>query len=475
MSEYGEDGGVGSIIVPAMLPSLDICRRAHAARDRRFDGRFVVGVLSTGVFCRPICPARMPRPENARYFASPATALAQGYRPCRRCRPEAAPATPAWSLGSDTALRALRLVEEGFLDHARIDDLAVAVGVGSRQLRRLFAEEVGVGPAALARARRLLLAVRLLDETDLTITNVAMAAGYGSVRRFNTEFRGRFGAPPSTRRRTRRGRPAFAPLVLRQAFRAPYHADWTFSFLRNRAISGLESVLGHCYRRRVGTDSWVEAQLDGDALRVSIPAAAIGEAADLLARLRRLFDLDADPAAIDAHLAPTLASSVAAAPGLRVPGVWDPFEGATRAILGQQVSVQRATVLATTLCERFGDGTFPTPAALANAEVAAIGMPGTRGQAISTLARRTLADGDGWLKDAAALRAGFAEIRGLGPWTAEYAAMRVSRDPDAFPDSDWGVLKTLGGTAAAARRWAEPCRPWRAYATMHLWSSRTSH
>ena len=474
MSEYGEDDSVGSIIVRAMLPSLDICRRAHAARDRRFDGRFVVGVLSTGVFCRPICPARMPRPDNTRYFASPAAALAQGYRPCRRCRPETAPAAPAWSLGSDTALRALRLVEEGFLDHRCIGDLAAAVGVGSRHLRRLFAEEVGVGPAALGRARRLLLAVRLLDDSDLTITNVAMAAGYGSVRRFNAEFRATFGAPPNARRRTRAGRPAPAPLVLRQAFRAPYHADWTFSFLRNRAIPGLESVPGHCYRRRVGTDAWVEARLDGDTLRVSIPAAAVHEAAGLLARMRRLFDLDADPAAIDAHLAPTLAPLVDAARGLRVPGVWDAFEGATRAILGQQVSVQRATVLATTLCERFADGTFPTPAALAHAEVAAIGMPGTRGQAISALARRTLAEGDGWLKDAATLRTGFAEIRGLGPWTAEYAAMRVGRDPDAFPDSDWGVLKTLDCTAAAARRWAEPCRPWRAYATMHLWFSKSS-
>ena len=259
------------------------------------------------------------------------------------------------------------------------------------------------------------------------------------------------------------------PLALQLACRRPYHAAWVFSFLKGRAIAGLESVAERCYRRRVG-DAWVEAKLDGNVLAVSIPASAIDATADIPARLGRLFDLDADSAAIDAHLGP-LAS---AAPGLRVPGVWDPFEGAIRAILGQQVSVRRATELARMLCERFGDGGFPTPPALASAEVAAIGMPGTRGLAISAVAQRTLAEGDTWLRDAAALRAGFAAIRGLGPWTAEYAAMRVSRDPDAFPDTDWGVWKVLGCKGAAARRWAAPYRPWRAYATMHLWFSRTA-
>ena len=243
-----------------------------------------------------------------------------------------------------------------------------------------------------------------------------------------------------------------------------------FSFLKGRAVAAVECVAERCYRRRVGADDWVEARLDGDVLRVTIPANARGAAADILARLRRLFDLDADSAAIDAHLAP-LAS---AAQGLRVPGVWDPFEGAVRAILGQQVSVQRATALAELLCERFGEGGFPTPRALASAEVAAIGMPGTRGLAISAVAQRTLAEGDAWLTDATALRAGFAPIRGLGPWTAEYAAMRVGRDPDAFPDTDWGVWKVLGCKGAAARRWAAPYRPWRAYAAMHLWFSRTA-
>ena len=325
-----------ALILSVMLPSRDICRSAHMARDRRFDGRFVVAVLSTGVFCRPICPAPTPRPENARYFAAPAAALAEGYRPCRRCRPETAPTAPEWSRGSDIVLRALRLVEDGFLDERRTSDLATAVGVGSRHLTRLFGAEVGVGPSAFARARRLLLAVRLLDETDLTISTVAMSAGYRSLRRFNAEFRATFGTPPSARRRAGAKAPPQAPLMLRQTFRTPYHAGWMFSFLQRRAIPCLESVTRHCYRRRIGADGWLEAKLDGlatSALRVSIPALAVGTAADFLARLRRLFDLDADPAAIDAHLATehTLAPLVRAAPGLRVPGTWDAFEGAVRA------------------------------------------------------------------------------------------------------------------------------------------------
>ena len=219
----------------------------------------------------------------------------------------------------------------------------------------------------------------------------------------------------------------------------------------------------------------MQAELTDDVLRVSLPAVASTNAADLLTRLRRLFDLDADPAAIDAHLAqhPELGHRVAAAPGIRVPGVWDAFEGAVRAIIGQQVSVARATTLATAICERFGDGAFPSAEVLARAEVAAIGMPGVRGRAVSAVARRVTDEGDAWLKDAEALRAGFSTIPGLGPWTTEYAAMRIARDPDAFPESDWGVFKALGVKGKPAREWAEPCRPWRAYATMLLWSSRS--
>ncbi|MDE0659975.1 MAG: DNA-3-methyladenine glycosylase 2 family protein [Gammaproteobacteria bacterium] len=253
--------------------------------------------------------------------------------------------------------------------------------------------------------------------------------------------------------------------------RRPFNASLLFTFLQGRAVPGIEAVDGKRYRRRIEGDVWIEAKMIGGALQIHIPARAAARAPDVIARLRRLFDADADSDAIDGHLAkhPKLAPRVRAEPGIRVPGVWDPFEGAVRAVLGQQVSVARATHLAGVLWERFGADGFPDPQALAEAEVAAIGLPGMRGRAISAIARRVVDDGVGWLQDPESLRAAFLEIPGLGPWTAEYAAMRVSRDADAFPDSDWGVVKALGLKGAKARQWAEPCRPWRAYAVMHLW------
>lgn len=256
----------------------------------------------------------------------------------------------------------------------------------------------------------------------------------------------------------------------------PFNASVLFSFLEGRAVPGIEAVADTRYRRRIEGDVWIEAEMIDGALQVRIPPQVAAQAPDIIARLRRLFDADAEPDAIDGHLAkhPKLATRVRAEPGIRVPGVWDPFEGAVRAVLGQQVSVARATRLAGVLCERFGAGGFPDAAALADAEVAAIGVPGMRGRAISAIARRVVEEGAGWLRNAESLRAGFLEIPGLGPWTAEYAAMRVARDPDAFPDSDWGVVKALGLKGARARQWAEPCRPWRAYAVMHLWCSQAA-
>ena len=374
-------------------------------------------------------------------------------------------------------LRALRLVEAGFLDTRTQSELATSVGVGGRQLARLFMAELGITPSAFARGRRLQVAWRLVEETDLPCTEVAMLAGFGSIRRFNAVFRAAFRQVPSAVRRQTiadTGSPG-AEFRFQLPFSKPYNAAWVMPFLAGRAIDGIESVQRRRYRRRLTADACVQAELTDDVLRVSLPAVASTNAADLLTRLRRLFDLDADPAAIDAHLAqhPDLAPRVAAAPGIRVPGVWDAFEGAVRAIIGQQVSVARATTLATAICERFGDGAFPSAEVLARAEVAAIGMPGVRGRAVSAVARRVTDEGDAWLKDAEALRAGFSTIPGLGPWTTEYAAMRIARDPDAFPESDWGVFKALGVKGKPAREWAEPCRPWRAYATMLLWSSRS--
>ena len=251
----------------------------------------------------------------------------------------------------------------------------------------------------------------------------------------------------------------------------PYDATWMSTYLAGRAIDGLESVQGCRYRRRLAESGWVTAEFADRALRVHVPEAT-ADAGAIVERVRRLFDVDAPSTAIDEHLGRhgDLTRHVGLAPGIRVPGVWDPFEGVVRAILGQQVSVARATALATSLCERFGSGLFPSAPVLASADVAAIGMPGVRGRAVSAVAERVAAEGDAWLVDPAALRAGFAEIRGIGPWTTEYAAMRVARDRDAFPDTDWGVFKALGVKGRSAREWAEACRPWRAYATMRLWN-----
>lgn len=253
-------------------------------------------------------------------------------------------------------------------------------------------------------------------------------------------------------------------------FQRPYHAPWVTTFLAGRAIAGVESVDGPRYRRRLPGGAWVEAELSDRGLRV---AATGPDTVDVHKRFRRLFDLDAPAATIDAHLAgyPALAERSRRFPGVRVPGFWDAFEGAVRAILGQQVSVSRATVLAAALCERFGGGMFPSAEALACADVAAIGMPGARGRAVSKVAERVAEEGDAWLKRPDTLRSGLADMPGIGPWTTEYTAMRVARDPDAFPDTDWGVFKALGCKGRAAREWAEPCRPWRAYATMVLWAT----
>ena len=259
--------------------------------------------------------------------------------------------------------------------------------------------------------------------------------------------------------------------LLRLPLKNPFNARQLFSFLEGRALPELEAVSGCGYRRQLGSGAWLEARMLDDMLDVDLPPHLQERTEDIVKRLTRLFDLEADAGTIDDHLArhPDLARRVRAAPGIRVPGVWDPFEGVVRAILGQQVSVARATALAGLLCARFGDGGFPDAPTLAEADVAEIGLPRMRGSAISAVAARVAKEGTGWLEDAEGLRAGLLDISGIGPWTAEYAAMRVARDPDAFPDTDWGVVKALGVKGAAARKWAEPLRPWRAYAVMHLW------
>jgi AraC family transcriptional regulator of adaptative response / DNA-3-methyladenine glycosylase II len=472
--------------------------RAFASRDRRFEGRFVIAVRTTRIYCRPGCPARLPRPENVCFYPCPAAAEEAGFRACRRCRPEATPGSPAWAGTSASVSRALRLIEGGALDGADVEGLAARLGIGERHLRRLFAEHLGASPIAVARSRRLHFARRLLDETELPMTEVALAAGFASTRRFNEEMRAAFGEPPTGLRRARRRSPGGgAWIALRLAYRPPLDWDAALGFLAARAIPGVERVSDGIYRRTAAIDgarglvevSPVRAKPEL-LLRASLSLSrGLGAA---VARVGRLFDLGADPAAIAASLGrdARLGPLVAARPGLRVPGAWDGFELAVRAVLGQQVSVKAATTLAGRLVEAFGEPIelgaeglsrlFPSPARLAEVDVASIGLPAARAATIRALATAVR---DGALAFDGALGpeeegARLMEIAGIGPWTAAYIAMRALGEPDAFPAGDLVIRKALAGggapvTPVAAREAAEALRPFRAYAAMHLWKSQS--
>jgi len=476
----------------------DACYRALAVRDARFDGRLFTGVKTTGVYCRPVCPARTPRSENIVFFPTAAAAHEAGFRPCLRCRPETSPDLGAWRGASNTVSRALALVELGALDEGSVDDLASRVGVGERQLRRLFQQHLGASPVAVAQSRRILLAKQLIHETRLPMTEIALAAGFGSLRRFNDTFQELFKRPPTALRRSGDGEASAGPageisLLLR--YRPPYDWPAMLRFLRVRAITGVESVEGDVYRRTIGLgghQGTVSVQpTEGNALKATVRFPALSALPQIIARLRRVFDLAADPDAIGLQLVkdPTLAPLVAARPGLRVPGAWDGFELAVRAVLGQQITVPGAIRLAGTLVARFGeplrepDGVlthvFPEPAALTGADPASMGMPRSRGATLLAVAAAVVADpeifsaGRGLDEAVATLKA----LPGIGEWTAQYIAMRQLREPDAFPAADIGLMRAMADadglrpTASALLARAETWRPWRAYAAQHLWAS----
>lgn len=461
---------------PQALPSLKVCQRARQSRDPRFDGRFFIGVATTGIYCRTTCPARMPLEENVRYFVTQAQAQESGFRPCRRCRPEAAQRLPEWTLSSQTILRALRLIEAGYLNEHASAQLAAELGLGERQMNRLMQAELGASAKTIAQICRAKLAKKLLLDTRMKFVDVAYHAGYGSVSRFNSEIRKCFHSTP---REIRNGKKLTAPqgIQVQLPLRLPYDMDWIFDYLDKRALAGLEVVTrqddGWCYQRRVAADAWVRVQSAGDKLIAHLPL--IDEPLhSLLTRVRRVFDLNADGQTIHDSLKQdaVLGRWVKRRPGLRVPGAWDGFETAVRAILGQQVSVARGTELADKLIARCGDGLFPLPAALADDQnIAAIGMPGKRGQAIRELAAQVVA-GSLTVDECQAydeVSQALQGLPGIGPWTANYVRMRALKDPDAFPDNDWVVMKALDCNARQARTVAEAWRPWRAYALMYLW------
>jgi AraC family transcriptional regulator of adaptative response / DNA-3-methyladenine glycosylase II len=468
------------------------CDRARRSRDARFDGRFFIGVISTRVYCRPICPARAPKDENVRYFPTAAAAEAAGFRPCLRCRPEASPGTPAWSGTSGVVSRALGLIGDGVLDESGVDGLSERVGLTSRHLRRLFAQHLGATPLEVALTRRAHFAKQLLDETRLSCGQIATAAGFGSVRRFNSEVRRTFHRTPTELRRLVRA-PAAAEVGhfrFHLSYRPPYDWPAVFAFLSARATPGVECVQGDTYSRTItvngrhGTIS-VAPATSGSALILDVQFGDARRLLSIVERVRRVFDLGADPILIGECLGTDrwLRRLLARHPGIRTPGAWDGFELAVRAVLGQQVTVRAATTMAGRLAERFGSPiaeasnvtrAFPTPEQLVAADIESIGVVRSRAHAIRSLAREVARGAirfDTSVDRRETLTA-LTAIPGIGEWTAQYIAMRALTEPDAFPSGDLVLRRMVGNRSARELdRRSQAWRPWRAYAVMLLWQA----
>lgn len=463
--------------------------RAVDARDARFDGRVFTAVLTTGIYCRPSCPSRTPLAANVRFYPNAAAAVAAGFRACKRCRPDALPGSREWDHRGDLVARALRLIAAGEIDEHGVSGLATRLAVSERHLHRSLVAEVGVGPLALGRTRRAQTARLLADQTTLSLTDIAFAAGFSSVRQFNDVMRAEFGCPPSElRRRERSGQEAVAAgLVLRLVHREPYASAELLGFLAMRAVPGVEDACADSYRRVLQTAHGpavvaVEPGAGHVTARLRLPDLA--DLGGVVARLRRLLDLDADPAAVDAVLAtdPTLAPLVAERPGLRVPGAVDGFELGVRAILGQQVSVAGARTLAGRIVAAYGEPltepddvlerAFPSAEVMAEADLTGLGLTGARIRALRVLAaevasgRLPLDAGADRLETRSRLLA----LPGVGPWTAEYIAMRALADPDAWPESDLVLRRRVAARGASPDTW----RPWRAYGAVHLWADAGS-
>lgn len=470
---------------------------AFSSRDSRFDGVVYMGVTSTGIYCRPVCTARTPKAANCRFFDSPEAAEKANFRPCLRCRPELAPGNaPVDDAHRIPSLIAHR-IEEGMLDDgAGLERIAEQFGWSSRQIRRVVQKELGVSPIELVLTRRLLLAKQLLTETTLPVTEVAFASGFSSLRRFHDSFRGRYGMPPTRFRRAADGVAGAAPspesFTLQLCYRPPFEWAGLMRFLGARAMKGVEHVTDDSYARtvRLGTHAgWIHVRHapKHNAVLVTLTHSLTPVLPALLGRLRHFFDLAARPDVIAGHLAsdPLLAAAVERNPGLRVPGAFDGFELAVRAVLGQQITVKAATTLAGRFAEKFGEPIAtsdaalhhlsPTPERVAAAsvdEIAALGIVGARARCLLALARemasRRLKLEAG--ADPERTIAQLVALPGIGAWTAHYVAMRALRWPDAFPKEDIALRQRLGGVSASrAEELSQPWRPWRAYATLHLW------
>jgi len=527
MSDFRECRPPGHGSIAGVPLDQDLCYRAVTGRDTRFDGRFVTAVRTTGIYCRPSCPAVTPRRANVEFLPTAAAAQQRGYRACRRCLPDAVPGSPDWDQRADLAARAMRLISDGVVERVGVPGLAARLGYSERHLNRVLTTELGAGPLALARAHRAHTARLLVETTALGMAEAAFAAGFASIRQFNDTVRAVYGVAPSTLRAQarHRDRPATSTgaLVLRLPFRPPLHAAGLLEFLAARAVPGVEAVHAGVYHRTlrlphgVGSVALAPPGIDDRATgprRTARPGTHViaklrlTDPRDLgpaVHRLRRLLDLDGDPVAVDTVLAadPALARSVTATPGMRVPGTVDPAETALRAVLGQQVSVPAARTAAARLAAALGeplppalaepadtpaDGgptmpalLFPSAQAVAEHGREVLTGPARRVAAVVGLAE-ALAGGALVLdagRDGAELRAELTALAGVGAWTAGYLAMRVLGDPDELLSGDLAVRRgatalglpgDVAGLVAHARRW----RPWRSYAAAHLWAAAAS-
>jgi AraC family transcriptional regulator of adaptative response / DNA-3-methyladenine glycosylase II len=501
MSENRQPPGAPGEHYRRMDLDFERCYRAVDSRDQRFDGWFYTAVTSTGIYCRPSCPALTPKRENVRFYPSAAAAQRAGFRACRRCRPDAAPGSPEWDTRADVVGRAMRLIADGVVDRDGVPGLASRLGYTERHLHRMLTAELGAGPLALARAQRAQTARILIETTELGLAEIAFAAGFGSVRQFNDTITQVYAAAPSRLREAIRRRPDPAPgtVNLRLAHRPPLHAAALLEFFAARAVPGIEEVDGETYRRALRLPhgpATIALTPRPDHVAASLRLADVRDLAPAVARCRRLFDLDADPEAVDATLAadPSLAGVVAKEPGVRVPRAVDGFELAVRAIVGQQVSVTGARTVLARLAhagegraeEGAGGGLrgFPGAQEVLGLPDEAYAMPAARRETIRALGRAVAEDGldldPG--ADRAETERRLTDLPGIGPWTASYVAMRGLGDPDVLLPADLGVRRgaaalglpdTPAALDAHARRW----RPWRSYAVLRLWASaeRRSH
>lgn len=480
--------------MPANTLSFDEQYRALCSRDTRFDGQFIAGVHSTGIYCRPSCPAVAPKPRNVHFYRTAAAAHEAGLRACKRCQPDAVPGSPDWNLSDDLASRAMRLISDGVVEREGVSGLAFRLGYTSRHLTRVLSTELGAGPLALARAHRAQAARTLLGATELSISDVAFAAGFSSIRQFNYTIQAVYETTPSQLRSlARRGSSAHphhaqkqpSTLTLRLPARAPFDGAGLMKFFANHAVDGIETATESSLERALrlpGGTATVRLQLSDAGVLCTAQLTTISDVAPLVSRVRRLFDLDADSHAIDRVLAsdPALASSVAQVPGIRLPGSVDTEETLFRTLIGQQISVAAArTVHARVARELGSDGLFPTATQLAESGAEVLRGPRTRIASILAVAE-AIASGDLELDVSTPVdefTARLTALPGIGPWTAGYMAMRVLGNPDIMLSSDLVVRQGAGelalpSTAPALSQYANRWAPWRSYACMHLWRSR---